>query len=124
MCVAGSQKPMQSVSRLPPPPGVLGADSLGLDEPGDSASVLLAGVPPVANWVGSCGERGAMSGSSCRAGRLSEGPVDGVCGVKGSGPLKLTPALLLDPELDLLEELPLACPDPVVVADFGAEPDT
>jgi hypothetical protein len=126
MCVAGSQKPIQSVNRLPPPPGVLGADSLGLDEPGDRARVLLAGVPPVANWVGSCGESGAMSGSSCRAGRLSEGPVDGVCGVKGSGPLKLTPALLLEPELDLLEELlplPPACPDPEVGDDFGAEPD-
>ncbi len=127
MCVAGSQKPMQSVRRLPPPPGVLGADSLGLDEPGDRASVLLAGVPPVANWVGSCGDSGAMSGSSCRAGRLSEGPVDGICGVKGSGPLKLTPALLpLEPDLDLLEELlppPLACPDPEVGDDFGAEPD-
>jgi hypothetical protein len=43
---------MQSVRRLPPPPGVLGADSLGLEEPGDSARVLLlplTGVPPVAN---------------------------------------------------------------------------
>jgi len=124
MCVAGSQKPMQSVRRLPPPPGVLGADSLGLDELGDRARVLLAGVPPVANCVGSCGDSGAMSGSSCRAGRLSEGPVDGVCGAKGSGPLKLTPALLLEPEPDLLEEPPpLACPDPEVGDDFGAEPD-
>jgi hypothetical protein len=57
---------------------------------------------------------------------LSEGPLDGVCGVKGSGPLKLTPALLLEPEPDLLEEpplLPLAFPDPEVGDDFGAEPD-
>jgi hypothetical protein len=55
---------------------------------------------------------------------LSEGPVDGVCGAKGSGPLKLTPALLLEPEPDLLEEPPpLACPDPEVGDDFGAEPD-
>jgi hypothetical protein len=52
-----------------------------------------------------------MSGSSCRGGRLSEGPVDGVCGVKGSGPLKLAPVLeLLEVELDLVEELPLPLP--------------
>ena len=30
MCVARSQKPMQSCKVLPPPPGGLGADSLGL----------------------------------------------------------------------------------------------
>ena len=30
MCVSWSQKPMQSASDSPPPPGVLGADSLGL----------------------------------------------------------------------------------------------
>src|SRR5438874_7122497 len=36
MCVSRSQKPMQSWSDLPPPPGLLGADSLGL-APGDSA---------------------------------------------------------------------------------------
>jgi hypothetical protein len=118
---------MQSTSRLPPPPGVLGAVSLGLDEPGDRARVLTVD-PPVANCVGSCGESGAMSGSSCLGGRLSEGPVDGVSGVNGRGPLKLTPALL-ELELDLVEELPLpllllAWPDPEVGADFGAEPCT
>jgi hypothetical protein len=119
---------MQSTSRLPPPPGVLGADSLGLDEPGDRARVLTVD-PPVANCVGNCGESGAMSGSSCLGGRLSEGPVDGVRGVKGSGPLKLTPALL-EPALDLPEVLlllPLGCPDPEVpdpeVGDLGAETD-
>ena len=57
MCVAGSQKSMQARSVLPPPPGALGTDSLG--EPGDSARLLFV-VPPVANWVGSWGERGAM----------------------------------------------------------------
>ena len=29
MCVSRSQNPMQSASDLPPPPGALGADSLG-----------------------------------------------------------------------------------------------
>jgi hypothetical protein len=33
MCVPASQKPMQSASDLPPPPGLLGADSLGLPLP-------------------------------------------------------------------------------------------
>ena len=94
MCVADSQKPMQSTSRLPPPPGVLGAVSLGLDEPGERARVLTVD-PPVANCVGSCGESGAMSGSSCLGGRLSEGPVDGVSGVNGRGPLKPTPTLVV-----------------------------
>ena len=61
MCVAGSQKFIQACSDLPPPPGVLGADSLG--EPGDSARLLFVGVPPVANWVDSWGERGATVGA-------------------------------------------------------------
>jgi hypothetical protein len=130
ICVADSQKPMQSTSRLPPPPGVLGADSLGLDEPGDKARVLTVD-PPVANCVGSCGESGAMFGSSCLGGRLSEGPVDGVSGVNGRGPLKLTPALVVLEPLDLPEvllPLPLVCPDPEVPdpevgSDLGAETD-
>jgi hypothetical protein len=117
---------MQSTSRLPPPPGVLGAVSLGLDEPGERARVLTVD-PPVANCVGSCGESGAMSGSSCLGGRLSEGPVDGVSGVNGRGPLKLTPALVvLEPPLDLpdvLLPLPLGCPDPEVGGDLGPETD-
>ena len=66
MCVSRSQNPMQSASDLPPPPGALGADSLGLAEeeaPGDSA-MLGCVTPPVANCVGSWGERGAMGASS------------------------------------------------------------
>ena len=39
MCVAASQKPMQSASDLPPPPGALGADSLGL---GDALALTFA----------------------------------------------------------------------------------
>src|SRR5262245_6300553 len=64
MCVAGSQKSMQACSVLPPPPGALGAVSLG--EPGESARLLFV-VPPVANSVGSWGESGAMAGA-CAAG--------------------------------------------------------
>ena len=42
MCVSRSQKPMQSASDLPPPPGALGANSLGLpgEVPGESARLL------------------------------------------------------------------------------------
>src|SRR5262245_28058068 len=80
MCVSRSQKPMQSASVLPPPPGALGANSLGLpgEVPGESAR-LLGAEPPVANWVGSCGDSGAM-GASCGAGAAS---ADGT--VLGSG---------------------------------------
>jgi hypothetical protein len=51
MCVAASQKPMQSASDLPPPPGLLGADWLGLllpDEvlPGERASEGPPEEPP------------------------------------------------------------------------------
>ena len=50
MCVAASQKPMQSASDLPPPPGVLGFDWLGLplsDElPGERASEEPPEEPP------------------------------------------------------------------------------
>jgi|SRR6516225_1072750 len=63
MCVAGSQKPIQASRLLPPPPGALGADSLG--EAGDRAK-LLFGVPPVANWVCCWGESGA-TGAACGA---------------------------------------------------------
>jgi hypothetical protein len=79
MCVAGSQKPMQAAMPLPPPPGVLGVDPL--EEPGDR---LIPLDPPVANWSGSCGRDGAIvCGSSCLGGSPSDGPVDGVSGVKG-----------------------------------------
>ena len=53
MCVAFSQKPMQSASNLPPPPGALGAFWLGLPEPdevpGDRARLLGLVEPPVEN---------------------------------------------------------------------------
>ena len=55
MCVAAYQKPMQSARDLPPPPGALGACSLGLldAEPGDNARLLVPVEPPVENCVGS-----------------------------------------------------------------------
>jgi hypothetical protein len=49
MCVPESQNFMQSASVLPPPPGVLGAASLGLDEffvvtePPDRGVVVICG---------------------------------------------------------------------------------
>jgi hypothetical protein len=63
MCVPLSQKPMQSASDLPPPPGALGADSLGLleEDPGESARLLVPVDPPVENCVGSCGDSGAIA---------------------------------------------------------------
>jgi hypothetical protein len=51
ICVARSQNPMQSASDLPPPPGVLGADPLGLvkeEASGDSA-MFGCRVPPEEN---------------------------------------------------------------------------
>jgi hypothetical protein len=51
ICVSRSQNPMQSASNLPPPPGVLGADALGLAEEEASGDRAMFGctVPPVAN---------------------------------------------------------------------------
>jgi hypothetical protein len=77
MCVSRSQKPMQSASDLPPPPGALGADSLGLgaeEALGDSARLGCV-TPPVANCVGNCGERGAMGASSGSGAAIAEGGV-------------------------------------------------
>ena len=78
MCVWRSQKPMQSASDLPPPPGALGADSLGLaaeEALGDSAKFGCV-TPPVANCVGSCGERGAMGASSGSGAAIADGGVN------------------------------------------------
>ena len=60
-------------------------------EPGDRASVLADVEPPVENCSGSCGNGGAIWGSSCIGGRLSEGPLDEVSGVSGAGPVLSTP---------------------------------
>jgi hypothetical protein len=76
ICVSRSQKPMQAASVLPPPPGALGADSLGLDEdvPGERAR-LLGADPLVANCVGSCGDSGATGASSGMGAAIADGVV-------------------------------------------------
>ena len=86
MCVARSQKPMQACKDLPPPPGALGANSLGLpdDEPGDRARELVV-EPPVANCSGSCGDSGAISGTLCIGVPISAG--GSVGGAIVSGPI-------------------------------------
>jgi hypothetical protein len=72
MWVAASQKPMQSLSDLPPPPGVLGAVSLGLEEEVAGESARFGDdPPPVANWVGNAGSAGSGAGGAA-------GPVTGV----------------------------------------------
>lgn len=79
MWVAASQKPMQSMSDLPPPPGLLGADSLGLegDVAGESAR-FGEDPPPVANWVGNGSDIGASAGSAGSGVVGAAGPVTGV----------------------------------------------
>jgi hypothetical protein len=90
MCVAGSQKPMQSFKVSPPPPGALG---LSEEEPGDSARLLWP-LPPVENCVGSCGESGAIGGTCCVGGKADDGAVDGVAVVDGArGPAPAPPAV-------------------------------
>ena len=100
MCVAGSQKPMQSAKVLPPPPGALGAYSLGLadEEPGDSARLLAPGEPPpVANCVDSCGESGANAGAWGAGAPIMDCGVEvlGVTGT-GGGPLVMAAPLVDD----------------------------
>jgi hypothetical protein len=77
--VPASQKPMQAASVRPPPPGLLGADSLGLpdDVAGDRAR-LGAEPPPVANCVTSGSDMGesagrAGSGVAAAAGAVTAG---------------------------------------------------
>lgn len=88
MCVAASQNPMQSASELPPPPGALGAASLGLaeDVPGDRARLLCGGLPPLENCVDSCGESGATAGA-CGAGvaSVAGASVEGTTATGGTG---------------------------------------
>ena len=48
-----SQKPMQACSVSPPPPGVLGADSLGLalEAADDAVRSVLTGPPPLESMI-------------------------------------------------------------------------
>ena len=68
MCVAGSQNPMQSLSVLPPPPGELGAVSLGCRRRHGrelpAAAPCFAGTPPPEETTGGTGgESGATLGT-------------------------------------------------------------
>jgi hypothetical protein len=79
MWVAASQKPMQSLSDLPPPPGVLGAVSLGLEEEVAGESARFGDdPPPVANWVGNGSDMGDSAGSAGSGAGGAAGPVTGV----------------------------------------------
>jgi hypothetical protein len=53
---------MQSASDLPPPPGLLGADSLPDELPGERTR-LGAEPPPVANWLGQGSDMGESGGT-------------------------------------------------------------
>lgn len=99
MWVAASQKPMQSARVLPPPPGALGADSLGLLElglaegvPGDSARLLVVD-PPVEIAVGSWGESGGIGSSSGRGAAIADGGMEAAGRLGGVGPLSITVVL-------------------------------
>src|SRR5262245_6346310 len=100
MCVSRSQKPMQSASVLPPPPGALGADSLGLPEelPGDNAKLGCV-EPPVANCIGSCGDSGAMGASSGSGSPIADGGAAVAAGGAG-GPLSRTMGCAVADERD------------------------
>ncbi len=85
MCVPRSQKPMQSASVLPPPPGALGAVSLGLPDelPGDKARLGRTTLE-VANCSGNCGESGATGASWGIGSPIAEGGVAATAGAGGA----------------------------------------
>jgi len=72
---------MQSSSVFPPPPGLLGADSLGLADPLPPEGFDPCTAPPVENWLGSCGESGVMGGSGCAGALMAGGGVAVPCGL-------------------------------------------
>ena len=90
MCVAASQKPMQSASALPPPPGLLGAD----DVPGERAR-LGEEPPSVANWLGKgsdMGDSGATDPGCAVVGVVVAGaPPGGVSPAEGVGDKDVSP---------------------------------
>lgn len=86
MCVPASQKLMQSASDLPPPPGLLGADSLGLEvEVAGDRARFGEEPPPVANWVGSGSDMGERAGSAGSGVAGAAGPVAAGRGAAGVG---------------------------------------
>ena len=65
MCVPRSQKPMQACSVSPPPPGVLGADSLGLvlEAADDAVRSVRAGPPLDSMTCPGPADKGGMAGA-------------------------------------------------------------
>jgi hypothetical protein len=94
MCVAASQKPTQSASALPPPPGLLGADWLGLPFPdevsGERARLGEPPPPPVANWLGKGSDNGDNVGTVDVV--VAGAPAGGVKPAEGVGDKGVSPA--------------------------------
>src|SRR5581483_1869660 len=89
MCVPESQKPMHASTVRPPPPGALGADSLGLAEP---LALLCVVVPPVANWDCSWGDRGAICPCGVMGVPITEaGGPEAACEAPAFAPAPLPP---------------------------------
>lgn len=67
---------MQACSVSPPPPGVLGADSLGLalEAADDAVRSVLTGPPPLESmiWAGPA-DNGAMAGAWAAGAAMTEG---------------------------------------------------
>jgi hypothetical protein len=89
MCVAESQNPIQSLKVLPPPPGVLCADSLGLVlAPGERPRVPALEPPPpeaTGGWVcGDSGETCCCWGPVCPSPGVGAGVADDEDGVFGT----------------------------------------
>ena len=78
MCESRSQNLTQSARVLPPPPGALGAASLGLVLEGEGDGTLVVMVPPVSGVVVICGDSGAIGESG-----LMGAPIAGGGGAAG-----------------------------------------
>jgi hypothetical protein len=78
ICVSRSHIFMQSAKVLPPPPGALGADSLGLVLDGEDDGTRV-GIPPLNGVVVICGDNGAKGEV-----RVSGEEMAGVGGVTGA----------------------------------------
>jgi hypothetical protein len=91
MWVVASQKPMQSASALPPPPGLLGADEV----PAERAR-LGEEPPSVANWLGKgsdIGDSGATDPGCAVVGVVvADVPPGGVSPAEGVGDKGVDPA--------------------------------
>ena len=94
MCVAGSQNPMQSAKLLPPPPGALGANSLGLPDeaPGTGPGCRSRSFRPWKTASAAAARAELCRRLGCRGGPPPDGGLDvlSVTGAAG-GPLLMTP---------------------------------